>query len=150
VTADDIKALVERLRDPDAPFACASVLDTLTEDAAMALEILRAENQRLRLEFRADCEKQAEELFAVQADAARWRAFINCARIRLFGWAGYGSTKGGQVREPDSNGYRHFGGEFWTIYDAPSDPMAQEILTGFADAAVAIDAARSQSDKEKP
>ena len=81
-------------------------------------------------------------------DAGRWRAFINCARVRLFGWAGYGSTKGGQVCEPDSNGYRHFGGEFWTIYDAPSDPMAQEILTGFADAAVAIDAARSQGEKE--
>jgi hypothetical protein len=82
------------------------------------------------------------EVRALREDANRWRAFINCARVRLFGWAGYGSTKGGQVREPDSNGYRHFGAEFWTIYDAPSDSMAQEILTGFADAAAAIDAAR--------
>jgi hypothetical protein len=144
VTADDIKALVERLKSKrKMHLANASDVECLD-----ALETLTLENQRLRLEFRADCEKQAEELFAVQADAARWRAFINCARIRLFGWAGYGSTKGGQVREPDSNGYRHFGGEFWTIYGAPSDPMAQEILTGFADAAVAIDAARSKSEEK--
>jgi hypothetical protein len=73
MNADEIKALVERLRDPDAPFACASVLDNLTEDAAMALETLLAENQRIRLEFRADCEKQAEELFAVHRDASRYR-----------------------------------------------------------------------------
>jgi hypothetical protein len=35
--------------------------------------VLLEENTRLRLEFRADCEKQAEELFAVQRDAARYR-----------------------------------------------------------------------------
>ena len=41
------------------------------------VEGLTQENQRLLLEFRADCEKHAEELFAVQADAERYR------RIRL-------------------------------------------------------------------
>lgn len=78
-------------------------------------------------------------------DAARWRAFVNCARVRLFGWAGYGSTKGGRTVDADPRHYRHFGAEFWTIYDAPSDSMAKEILTGFADAAVAIETAQPAS-----
>lgn len=93
----------------------------------------------------AEYEKVVAECERLRADASRWNAFVNCARIRLFGWAGYGSTKGGQVREADANGYRHFGGEFWTIYGAPSDPMAQEILTGFADAAIQLAAKQQET-----
>jgi hypothetical protein len=58
VTADQIKALIKRIRDTQSD--CADSLN-----AAGALETLLAENQRIRLEFRADCEKQAEELFAI-------------------------------------------------------------------------------------
>lgn len=72
----------------------------------------------------------------VKRDAERWQAFINCARIKLFVWAGY--------TNPDPNGndpknYRHFGGEFWTVHDAPTadKEKAREILNGFADAAIA-------------
>jgi hypothetical protein len=121
--ADDIKDLVERLRDPDAPFACASALDTLTEDAAMAIESLSLENQRLRLEFRADCEKQAEELFAVQRDAERLDFLINnTGRYRL-----YQSKK------------------FWWCVPI----AAQDWQDGYKSPREAIDAARSQSE-EKP
>ncbi len=77
-----------------------------------------------------------EELEALRRDAGRWRAFINCARIKFFGWAGY--------TNPDPNGndpknYRHFGGEFWSIHEAPTadKEKAHEILNGFADAAIA-------------
>jgi hypothetical protein len=69
MTADDIKALVERLRtgtttslaykDEHRPPTRKEI------EAADVLETLLAENQRLRLEFRADCEKHAEELFAI-------------------------------------------------------------------------------------
>lgn len=73
---------------------------------------------------------------ALRKDAGRWRAFINCARIKFFGWAGYGE------KDPYGNSpgnYRHFGGEFWTIHDAPTadKEKAAEILNGFADAAIA-------------
>lgn len=69
-------------------------------------------------------------------DAARWNAFINCARIKFFGWAGY------DERDPNGNkpgNYRHFGGEFWTIHDATTadKDKAKRLLTGFADAAIA-------------
>jgi len=102
MTADEIKALVERLRshhrldivDFDLYINAADALTLLSDQLLAKTELanlyaaslrkseaevegLKAENQRLRLEFRADCEKHAEELFAVQADAERYR------RIRL-------------------------------------------------------------------
>ena len=103
MTADEIKALVEQLRSSGyaSHFAlnqlarkAGEVLETLSDQLLAKTELanlyaaslrkseaevegLKAENQRLRLEFRADCEKHAEELFAVQADAVRYR------RIRL-------------------------------------------------------------------
>ena len=79
MTADKIKALVERLQKYCGTLA-PPIARGLTHEAQRALtdlskqvETLSLENQRLRLEFRADCEKQAEELFAVQRDAARYR-----------------------------------------------------------------------------
>jgi hypothetical protein len=72
VKADDIKALVERLQKYCGTLA-PPIARGLTYEAHRALTVLLEENTRLRLEFRADCEKQAEELFAVQRDAARYR-----------------------------------------------------------------------------
>jgi len=76
------------------------------------------------------------EMAALRKDAERWRAFVNCARIKFFGWAGYGE-KDAYGNSPGN--YRHFGGEFWTLHDAPTADKAKaaEILNGFADAAVA-------------
>lgn len=89
------------------------------------VQVLVAEVARLKAESE-----------ALRKDAGRWRAFINCARIKFFGWAGY-SEKDPYGNSPGD--YRHFGGEFWTIHDAPTADKAKaaEILNGFADAAVA-------------
>lgn len=82
----------------------------------------------------------AEQRIAeLELSAARWKAFTNCARIRFFGSAGY------EEKDPYGNSpgnYRHFGGEFWTMHDAPqrdfsSQENANRILNGFADAAIA-------------
>ena len=73
MTADDIKALIKRIRDTQSD--CADSLN-----AAGALETLLAENQRIRLEFRADCEKQAEELYAMQ------RALTDIANADTIAW----------------------------------------------------------------
>lgn len=77
-------------------------------------------------------------------DAARWRAFLNAARIRILGWAGmdkdglkpvdltnvYGKLEGN---------YAHFGAEFWTIHDAPDTrrELTTNLLNSFADACIA-------------
>lgn len=117
---------------------------------------LIAENERLRagvkgdfdldawLDWSKEAENLSAEVEALRKDAERWRAFINCARIKFFGWAGYSN--------PDPNGndpksYRHFGAEFWTIHQAPTSDkeQAHKILNGFADAA--IDAAMSKGSK---
>jgi hypothetical protein len=76
VTADDINALVERLQKYCGTLA-PPIARGLTYEAHRALTVLLEENTRLRLEFRTDCEKQAEELFAVQKDAARYRWLRN-------------------------------------------------------------------------
>ena len=99
MTADEIKALVEQLRSSGyaSHFAlnqlarkAGEVLETLSDQLLAKTELanlyaaslrkvereveaLTQENQRLRLEFRADCEKHAEELFKVQRDAERYR-----------------------------------------------------------------------------
>lgn len=52
------------------------------------------------------------------ADAAKWRALVNCARMRVTGSAGFGLPPGefkGQLPGPD--GYRHIGLEIWTQYN---------------------------------
>lgn len=51
-------------------------------------------------------------------DAARWRAFIGCARIRPLGSAG--------LEQPDPNNYAHMGLEIWTVYGRDYSP---ELLT---------------------
>lgn len=47
-------------------------------------------------------------------DAARWRAFIGCARIRPLGSAG--------LEQPDPNNYAHMGLEIWTVYGRDYSP----------------------------
>ncbi len=99
------------------------------------VELLEARG-RLMLGVEIERDQLKAENEALRKDASRWRAFINCARIKFFGWAGYGE------KDPYGNSpgnYRHFGGEFWTIHDAPTadKEKAAEILNGFADAAVA-------------
>lgn len=80
-----------------------------------------------------------------QRDAARWRALMQCQRLRMLGCAGFKGL----------DDYRHLGLEIWTHYgrteelDKRSDE-ARELLTALADAVIASqttpsDAARSDA-----
>jgi vacuolar-type H+-ATPase subunit I/STV1 len=88
MTADEIKALVERvLRELDGAFIDVTIhaqdafaLVKYVRDLQKERESLSLENQRLRLEFRADCEKQAEELYAMQ------RALTDIANADTIAW----------------------------------------------------------------
>lgn len=51
---------------------------------------------------------RAEAYAELERDAKRWRAFLNCARIRVLGTAG--------IREPMPDNYAHIGLEVWTTY----------------------------------
>lgn len=73
-------------------------------------------------------------------DAARWRAFVGCARIRPLGSAG--------LEQPEPNHYAHMGLEIWTRYGRDySAPLLKEMddqnerarrwLVMFADVAIA-------------
>lgn len=61
------------------------------------------------------------------ADAARWRALTQCARIRVTGSAGFGTPSG---RE----GYRHVGLEIWTQFSAPTIALSEMLDQQRADA----------------
>ena len=141
MTADAIKALIERLQKYSGTLA-PPIARGLTHEAQRALtdlskqvETLSLENQRLRLEFRADCEKQAEELFAVQRDAERYRWLRNLTRgQQTFGGVSTGSSPSMQ----------------W--FKFPPISPASNIMRGAVSQHLdeAIDAARSQSEEEKP
>lgn len=68
-------------------------------------------------------------------DAARWRAFLGSARIRMLGSAG--------LKEPMPNNYAHLGMEIWTAYRyhdqawiEESNELGREWLTKYADIAI--------------
>lgn len=66
-------------------------------------------------------------------DAERWRALLNCRRIRILGHAGFGE---------DKSVYRHMGLEIWTKHPAETIGNAKELLTEFADIALLTAAAK--------
>lgn len=80
-------------------------------------------------------------------DAARWNAFVNCGRIRLFGWAGLDSDQ-----KPIADNV-HFGGEFWTHPHGEQRPEhraeLQRVLAAFADAQIALNK-KLIPDESKP
>jgi hypothetical protein len=49
------------------------------------------------------------------ADAAKWRALRNCARITAMGSAG--------IVTQQPNNYAHLTLNFWTVHDTPGDPV---------------------------
>lgn len=75
-----ISDLVGRLRLYKFTCSLQVELDADLTIAADSLEELQRENERLRMEFRADCERQAEELYVMQrvltdianADTVEW------------------------------------------------------------------------------
>jgi hypothetical protein len=123
MTADEIKALVERLKSKrKMHLANASDIECLD-----ALETLTLENQRLRLEFRADCEKHAEELFALGRENQRLRADADLL------------TQVASCSRADPNGKKPWTmARRWITVNVPGELMDK------------IDAGRPQIDKEKP
>lgn len=71
-------------------------------------------------------EKEVERL---QEDADRWNALLRCARIRMQGSAGFDPETGERREyknatgeyEPSSDGWVHFGAEFWSVYPGHED-----------------------------
>lgn len=63
-------------------------------------------------------------------DAARWRAVLGCARLRVLGSAGIVQERGN---------YAHLGLEMWTQHEAGNEGPAVEWLTKFADKCIAVE-----------
>jgi hypothetical protein len=77
-----------------------------------------------------ELEPDDREYEAMTRDAARWRALLDCDRIRILG------TGMLDTRTP------HFGAEFWVTHPLGHNRSAEnergrEVLTTFADAAIA-------------
>ncbi len=92
--------------------------------------------------------KEAAPVLTDAKDAARWRALLGSARIRIIGSAGINQDTT-PYGEPYNN-YAHFGMEIWTKYGRDYSPelldqmdkgnvQGREVLTKYAD--IAIDAA---------
>jgi hypothetical protein len=56
-------------------------------------------------------------------DAAKWRALRNCPRITAMGSAGL-------IKE-NPNNYAHLTLNFWTVHEAPAEPLATQWLDQF-------------------
>lgn len=61
-------------------------------------------------------------------DAARWRALIGCARLRIMGSAGSATDE-----------YQHVGLEVWTQHPAPTEPRDVARLIAFTDKVIELE-----------
>lgn len=111
---DNMSELVERLGEVAGPVRMNNgSFSDLAHEAAASLTSLSAEVAR----------KDAE-IERLRVDADRWRALLRCARIRMFGSAGVNPKTGEreqysnatQKMEKTSDGWVHFGAEFWSVY----------------------------------
>ncbi len=76
--------------------------------------------------------KPITDLSSDALDAARWRALLSSARIRVLGSAGFGPRT-----SENSDGYRHVGLEIWTQHVLKDNGYGQVMLTDYADAVIA-------------
>lgn len=89
-------------------------------------------------DYVAEIVRLVETNAALTRDAQRWRALMHTARIRLWGWAGFGDAG----RPADDTGYRHMGLELWSLH-GNSDPnevgtvKGRTLLRDYADALAA-------------
>lgn len=88
-------------------------------------------------------------------DAARWRALLGSARIRIIGSAGINQDTN-PYGEPH-NGYAHFGMEIWTKYGTSLSALQKEemevgnangrsVITKYADIAISAIATSTTKD----
>jgi hypothetical protein len=147
------EGLSDRLR-PDiecAPWVIAEVKKLEAALAASQQEVerltalrrqLRASRKRYKLDNAGlvlRLIERDEQIAALAKDAARWRALIGSARVRVLGSAGLISELNPYDKPWD--GYAHIGLELWTRHEAAANepPDAAEWITKYAD--IAIDAA---------
>lgn len=95
------------------PFDHSRIRGQIMFTSAAGLDALEVQLRELRKEH------WPETMAAAPAagdalDAARWRAFIGCARIRPLGSSG--------LEQPDPNNYAHMGLEIWTVYGRDYSP----------------------------
>lgn len=62
-------------------------------------------------------------------DAAKWRALIGCARLRVMGYAG--NIRPGDVHSQAPAGHVHMGVEFWSHHPEPTDAPQRELFEHF-------------------
>lgn len=97
------------------------------------LDALAQDIQRVDGSNTIDAGRLAEALMPflskASRDAERWNALLRCARIRMFGSAGF-DPETGKRREysnelgefyDSSDGWVHFGAEFWSVYPGHED-----------------------------
>lgn len=78
-------------------------------------------------ELAAEINRLHDELQREKLAANCWRALMSSGRLRMMGWTGFGNPKEG--RPPDTDGYRHMGMEFWTVFNTDrGSPAVREIV----------------------
>jgi len=115
---------------------CQTILDAHTKllTEKTQLEQDKADLRAILHRVTTERNELEQRLAEAERDAKRWNAFINCARIRVYGWAG-ADMEGN--KKPGDN-YVHFGADFWTNHhtSAVTDPIAKTLITTFADSAI--------------
>lgn len=90
--------------------------------------------------MQADLEQDQLEL-----DAARWNAFIN-SPFRLLGYAGLEHNDATQpCPKRGQEGFAHFGCEMWTKHSGWEAGAGKDVLIGFADQAIRVQAKAEQN-----
>lgn len=84
----------------------------------------------------------------IEQDAARWRALVSSARIRILGTAGFMPVTKPGINGPSNPDFRHFGAELWTHHtgwSADKNQLGIDTLTQYADQMRALLAAPEAS-----
>lgn len=128
-SVEDMRAASDFIRQPLPPKEIRTTDATLNAglDKLRAIangQVLKVSPLQARLIL--DYVRSAQPPADVERDAARWRALIGCARIRVMGSAG--------LHDPQSN-YAHIGVEFWTHHKAQSNPRDIETILKFVERA---------------
>lgn len=102
----------------------AALVARLAVDVARLQRSKRGDLHAIAGDMRAAIEALSRREHASVRDAARWNALLRCARIRMFGSAGFDPKTGERQEyrnstgefEKSSDGWVHFGAEFWSVY----------------------------------
>jgi hypothetical protein len=108
----------------DTAHRCVTLADKLLAERGYMPESSVRHQLRIALSCITDLQRAMQPPGSDAEDAARWRALIGCARVRVLGTSG--------IYRPNPDGFAHIGVEFWTKHPTPSTSEAIEDLTNFA------------------